>query len=190
MSRKTAPERRCVILSGCSGGGKSTLLEELSRHGLHTVREAGRQIVQQELAVQGTALPWQDTTAFVRKAVALSQHQIAAEQARAGEGLVITDRSVVDTISYLDFCGLETPPDLAEILETSNYNPTVFFTPPWEDLFTSDSERPKNFPAAVSEYRHLEKTYARLGYHIIELPKTSLAERCRFLEEKLESIAL
>lgn len=46
-----------VVLSGCSGGGKSTLLAELARRG-HAVRpEAGRLVVEAELAAGGGALP-------------------------------------------------------------------------------------------------------------------------------------
>ena len=36
---------RFIILSGCSGGGKSTLLAELARRGFATVEEPGRRIV-------------------------------------------------------------------------------------------------------------------------------------------------
>jgi predicted ATPase len=38
-----------VILSGCSGGRKSTLLAELGRCGHSIVEEPGRRIVKQEL---------------------------------------------------------------------------------------------------------------------------------------------
>jgi predicted ATPase len=39
---------RFVILSGCSGGGKSTLLAEFGRRGHSIVEEPGRRIVKQE----------------------------------------------------------------------------------------------------------------------------------------------
>ena len=41
---------RFVIISGCSGGGKSTLLAELARRGYRVVEEPGRRIVAEELA--------------------------------------------------------------------------------------------------------------------------------------------
>ncbi|MCL2892590.1 AAA family ATPase [Brenneria tiliae] len=37
-----------VIISGCSGGGKSTLLTELKRRGHAVVEEPGRRIIQEE----------------------------------------------------------------------------------------------------------------------------------------------
>jgi predicted ATPase len=54
----------CVVISGCSGGGKSTLLSELARRGYPVVEEPGRRIVQDELAGNGAALPWVDPVAF------------------------------------------------------------------------------------------------------------------------------
>ena len=49
---------RFVVISGCSGGGKSALLEELRRQGYPTVEEPGRRIVKEQLLSGGTALPW------------------------------------------------------------------------------------------------------------------------------------
>ncbi|HEY5105435.1 MAG TPA: AAA family ATPase [Caulobacteraceae bacterium] len=38
-----------MVISGCSGGGKSTLLAELGRRGHATIEEPGRRIVREEL---------------------------------------------------------------------------------------------------------------------------------------------
>ena len=63
---------RFVIISGCSGGGKSTVLAELARRGHAIVEEPGRRIVQEELRGAGCALPWVDPVAFARRAVAMA----------------------------------------------------------------------------------------------------------------------
>ena len=49
---------RFVVISGCSGGGKSTLLIELGQRGYATVEEPGRRIVKEEMLGAGLALPW------------------------------------------------------------------------------------------------------------------------------------
>jgi predicted ATPase len=49
---------RFILLSGCSGGGKSTLLAELAQRGFATIEEPGRRVVREELASGGDALPW------------------------------------------------------------------------------------------------------------------------------------
>ena len=49
---------RLVVLSGCSGGGKSALLAEMARRGRRVFPEAGRQVVREETFIGGGALPW------------------------------------------------------------------------------------------------------------------------------------
>lgn len=51
---------RFVVLSGCSGGGKSSLLAALARRGHAVVEEPGRRIVAEETRSGGSALPWTD----------------------------------------------------------------------------------------------------------------------------------
>lgn len=46
-----------VVLSGCSGGGESTLLAELASRGFETGAEPGRKILQQALNGAGVAFP-------------------------------------------------------------------------------------------------------------------------------------
>jgi predicted ATPase len=68
---KDAAIQRFVIISGCSGSGKSTLLAELGQRGFATVEEPGRRIVREELAGDGSALPWVNAAAFARRAIAM-----------------------------------------------------------------------------------------------------------------------
>ncbi len=60
---------RLIVISGCSGGGKSTLLDELRARGCAVVSEVGRRLLREELACGGTALPWADPTAFLRRKI-------------------------------------------------------------------------------------------------------------------------
>ena len=63
---------RLVLISGCSGGGKSTLLAELGRRHYAIVEEPGRRIIRQELVGEGVALPWVNATVFARRALDLA----------------------------------------------------------------------------------------------------------------------
>ncbi|MEH6787113.1 MAG: AAA family ATPase [Paracoccus sp. (in: a-proteobacteria)] len=85
---------RHVILSGCSGGGKSTLLAELARRGFPVVPEPGRRIVAQEKPGHGSALPWADPEAFARRAI-----EMALEDRRGLRGVtgwLFFDRGLID----------------------------------------------------------------------------------------------
>jgi predicted ATPase len=76
----TAPARsRLVVISGCSGGGKSSLLADLANRGHQVIGEPGRRAVQLKLAA-GLVLPWTDGDAFARRLLA------AAGRGPAGSG--------------------------------------------------------------------------------------------------------
>ena len=85
---------RQVVLSGCSSGGKSTLLTELERRGFTTVPEPGRRIVEEEQRGAGLALPWIDLAAFARRAIDLASkdRKRVCDEAR----WVFFDRGLVD----------------------------------------------------------------------------------------------
>ncbi|MGQ3212279.1 MAG: AAA family ATPase [Shinella sp.] len=172
---------RFIVLSGCSGGGKSTLLEELRRRGHAVVEEPGRRIVQEELASGGEALPWLDLTAFARRAIAMALAD--REAMRDHPGLVFFDRGLVDAASALEASGGE--PVLAGPAAGHRYNRGVFLTPPWPDIYAGDAERRHGLDAALEEYDRLEKLYPTLGYETVILPKVSVVERADFVLDHL-----
>ncbi len=164
---------RFVILSGCSGGGKSTLLEALKRRGHHVVAEPGRRIVTEELAGDGAALPWVDAAAFARRAIAMSLAD--REEAASVPDTVFFDRGLIDAASALEH--LTGEPALASFGRLHRYNRHVFLTPPWPEIYAADHERRHDFSAAVAEYERLCAVYPRLGYEIHILPKVGVQQR-------------
>lgn len=172
---------RFVILSGCSGGGKSTLLEALKRRGHSTVEEPGRRIVIEELEGDGSALPWVDAPAFARRAIAMSLAD--REKAKATSGTVFFDRGLIDAASALEHLTGEQV--LASLGQSHRYNSHVFLTPPWPEIYVGDHERRHDFSAAVAEYERLRATYPALGYEVHILPKIGVEERADFVHSVL-----
>ena len=172
---------RFVVISGCSGGGKSTLLAELARRGHAVVEEPGRRIVQQEIAGDGAALPWVDEAAFARRAVAMALEDRASASAHAG--WVFFDRGLVDAASGLQH--LTGEPALETLGRSHRYHRRVFLTPPWPEIYATDAERRHGFDAALAEYSRLLAAYPALGYEVIVLPKVSITERADFVLEAL-----
>lgn len=172
---------RFVILSGCSGGGKSTLLEALRLRGHHVVEEPGRRIVTEELDGGGSALPWVDTTAFARRAIDMSLAD--REAAAALPGIVFFDRGLIDAASALEH--LTSAPALASYGHLHRYNKHVFLTPPWPEIYVGDRERRHDLPEAVAEYERLRVAYPSLGYEVHVLPKIGVEERADFVHSVL-----
>ena len=168
---------RFVVISGCSGGGKSTLLAELGRRGHAVVEEPGRRIVRQELKGDGSALPWADEAAFARRAVVMA----LADRASAGalEGWVFFDRGLVDAAAGLQHLTGEQV--LSALRQSHRYHRRVFLAPPWRDIYVTDPERRHGFDAALAEYSRLLKAYPSLGYEVFVLPKVGIVERVDFV---------
>jgi predicted ATPase len=172
---------RFVVISGCSGGGKSTLLIELSQRGYATVEEPGRRIVREELLGDGRALPWVDGTAFARRAITLALADLS--EACHLDGWVFFDRGVIDAAAALQH--LTGEPALARIAQEHRFHQQVFLAPPWPEIYVTDPERHHGFDAAVAEYQRLLEVYRSLGYEVTILPKVSVLERADFVLDSL-----
>ncbi len=171
---------RCaVVLTGCSGGGKSTLLGALAARGYAVRPEAGRQIVREQMHLGGDALPWTDATKFVALAASRTMHLFNTTV--PDERATFFDRSLVDLTSFLDMKGLDVPDHLRRAVETYRYAPAVFVTPPWREIYVDEAERSKSFEDACREYDALVEGYLVAGYQLVEVPKVSVAERADFV---------
>jgi predicted ATPase len=172
---------RFVVLSGCSGGGKSPLLAELRRRGHAVVDEPGRRIVMEEVARGGAALPWIDLAAVARRAIEVA---ISDREAAMRLGWVFFDRGLVDAAAALEHAASE--PALGSLGRAHRYHRVVFLTPPWPEIFDSDPERRHGFGDALAEYARLERAYLGLGYRVVVLPKTDVEARADVVISKLE----
>ncbi len=164
-----------VIVSGCSGGGKSALMAELERRGFAVHHEAGRQVVKEQLHIGGDALPWADAAKFIELTVSRTMH--AMIRAGVSGELAFFDRGIIDQISGADVMGLPVAPHLREAARLFRRHGTVFLVPPWREIYRRDAERRHGFEEAAAAYGPLRAAYEAHGYDIVELPKTSVAAR-------------
>lgn len=172
---------RFVVISGCSGGGKSTLLAELNRRGYSVIEEPGRRIVREETTSGGTCLPWTDMAAFLRRAVAMSLADRVS--AAASTGWVFFDRGLVDAAAGLQHLTGEAV--VESLGRTHRFYRRVFLAPPWPELYLTDPERRHGFEFAVAEYSRLLEIYPELGYEVLILPKLEVGKRADFVLKAL-----
>lgn len=177
------PEPRRFVISGCSGGGKSTLIAEMARRGYAVKPEPGREIVREQMAAGGDGLPWTDMARFAELCIERSIR--FHREAGVEPGPVLFDRSLLDAVNARQQHGLPVGEDHRAALRQYRYAPTVFMAPPWEELFSSDPERRHAFADAVAEYEALTAFYPAQGYRVVVLPRLPVGQRADFLESEL-----
>lgn len=170
---------RLFIFTGGPGSGKTTLLAAAAASGLNVGQEAGRAIIQSQLAIGGPALPWADQALYSELMLDRDIQTHAA--ASASGAITLCDRGVPDIIGYRRLCGLPVAAHAAKAAELYRYNAAVFFAPPWREIYVTDAERKQDWAEAVRTFETLRDVYAELGYRIVELPKAPVAERLRFV---------
>ena len=172
---------RHIVLSGCSGGGKSTLLAELESRGFATVPEPGRRIVEEEQCGDGLALPWFDLAAFADRALRLAAED--RKRLTGKDGWVFFDRGLVDAAVALEYATGRPARDV--LASYDRYHQTVFLTPPWPEIYVTDKERQHDLAAAVAEYDRLLIAFRELGYDTLIVPKVRVEERADFVVRHL-----
>jgi predicted ATPase len=172
---------RYIIVSGCSGGGKSTLLGELQKRGFAIAAEPGRRIVKQQLEAGGEALPWVNMAAFAQQAIEMALQDLADAERRPS--VTFFDRGLVDAVAGLHHATGE--PMRLDLIAANRFHVDVFMTPPWPELYQTDSERRHGLEEAIAEYDRLVKLYPSLGYRVRLLPKISVAQRADYILSQL-----
>lgn len=176
------PLRR-IVISGCSGGGKSTLIEALASRGFHTCAEAGRIIIRQELETDGQALPWIDPRVFAERLAILAINQFNASAEL--DKLTFFDRCVVESLVYSQMLGVRLSPSVRQAAMECHYDDPIFIVPPWQEIFANDHERRHNLIDAVAEYEALSQTFVEFGYKVCVIPRMAVEDRIGFIFDEL-----
>src|SRR5580692_6478454 len=130
---------RLIVITGGPGSGKSTLIDALGELDICTMPEAGRAIIQDQVAIGGEALPWSNRRAFAE--LMLSWEMRSYRAALRSSGPVFFDRAVPDVLGYLRLSELPVPSHVDRATQVFRYHRRVFVAPPWPEIFASDAER-------------------------------------------------
>lgn len=168
------------MLTGSPGSGKSTLLSALAASGEICYEECSRTLIKEQLAGAGCSVPWGDLPAFAQECSRRMHAQIADS---APHARCFFDRGLPDLIGYLNHGGYRAPD--AWIRDARVYAPTVFFAPPWDEIYVNDAERPQTFAEAETLGAHVRQAYLDCGFELIELAKGSVRDRLRQVRDFL-----
>lgn len=171
------------VITGGPGVGKTTLLEVLAKQGFPYVPEVAREIIREQVAQNGDALPWANIPAYTR--LMLSRSVEAFEQYQKRESVLFFDRGIPDTLAYTHLTHQPISSELRYAVQDFRYNPLVFILPPWPEIYQTDSERKQTYQEAVETYDIMLTTYQQLAYTPVIVPKGTPEERANFVIDTL-----
>jgi predicted ATPase len=171
------------IFTGGPGAGKTTTLEALRGRGYACVDEAARCVLRQQAETGGNATHDGDRARYrdLMLELGLRDYQAMTEIAAP----VFFDRGIPELSGYGNAPGEPDPPALVNAIADCRYNPRVFLFPAWEAIYVHDDLRKHTFEHAVGVTELSREVYLRHGYTIVDVPRTSLEERVRFVLGKL-----
>jgi len=175
---------RFHVITGASGGGKSTLVTTLKELGYATVPEPALAIMREQLECNGRLLPSIDRNAFLEAVLARSVQD--HEAARSLEGPVFFDRGIPE---WARFLGASAQPD-AWPAGRCRYAGTVFVAEPWPEIYVRDHYRQHGFERAARSYEPTISAYIEAGYGTCVIPKASVQERVDFILSRVGARAL
>ncbi|MBE8718244.1 AAA family ATPase [Cellvibrio polysaccharolyticus] len=165
------------VLSGGPGGGKTTILNALVKHGYDVVSESAREVIRERLNAGLSARP--DPVPFARD---ILRRDI--EKYRNTDNSVhptFFDRGILDAMYMLDAENALVDDEAFQYVHSFPYNATVFLLPPWREIYQTDSERDQTFEQAIDVFEGLKRWYLQWGYKTLEVPPGNLEYRLSFI---------
>lgn len=165
------------------GGGKSTILKELSSLGYKCISEPARQILKEQRAAGKDGTPERNPAGFNK--LMLEKMISDYESSLNDNDTIIFDRGIADVIAYAELLNT----DKSAAIKAANqykYNSNVFMFDAWEEIYTNDDERKMSFELSAGFAKSVRNVYKCLGYKIIDVPFVSVDERVELIVESIQ----
>jgi len=177
------------VLTGAPGSGKTSILRVLAATGYAVVEEAATDVNVARLAA-GDTQPWTDPV-FIER-IAVLQRQRREEPVGPEAAAQVHDRSAVCTLALAHHLGRPVPAvleaEIARITEAGYFDRRVFFVRPLGFLQLTEVRRISYEESLVFERVH-ETDYLRLGFEIVDVPASPVAERAAAIDAHIRSRA-
>ncbi|MBC8265687.1 MAG: ATP-binding protein [Flavobacteriales bacterium] len=170
-----------IVITGAPGTGKTAIIDCLKKLGYSCSKEISREIIAEQLASGGDILPWKNLQAFSERVAALRKVQF---DNAPNNKIHFFDRGIVDVIAYMRIDNLEIDNYLIKKCKEMKYSKSVFYTPIWEEIYIKDKERKEDIFQAKLIEKELITAYKEFDYNLIEIPKSNIKERVKFILSK------
>jgi predicted ATPase len=164
-----------VVFTGGPGAGKTTLLAKLASMGYATVEESARAIIADRLAAGLSRRP--NRSEFAQQILSRDIEKYVAEPQTSQ--WVFFDRGLIDALGMLQEVSPLPSEELKAMLTKYPFHRPVFILPPWEAIYSTDTERDQTYAEAVGVYEKLLRWYRSCGYDVHEVPRLPVTQRAR-----------
>lgn len=169
------------IITGAPGTGKTSIINCLKKQGFSCSDEISREIITEQIANGGDTVPWKNLERFSERVATM--RTIQYESVKANK-IHFFDRGIIDVIAYMKIDKLDINKNLIDSCKKNKYANIVFYTPIWEEIYITDSERKEDIIRAIEIEKTLIYFYKLFGYKLVEIPKSSIEERVDFILSK------
>tara|TARA_B110000503_G_scaffold7779_1_gene10595 strand:- start:5747 stop:6286 length:540 start_codon:yes stop_codon:yes gene_type:complete len=168
-----------IVLIGGPGTGKTTIINELVKEGYCCMKEVSRAVIL-KAKEEGIEQLFLTEPLLFSKMLLEGREKQYKSAAALQANIVFFDRGIPDIHAYLDYVNIKYPPYFVEKSNTYKYT-KIFHFAPWKEIHTTDNERYESFEESVKIDAYLVEAYSELGYHLIQVPFGSAAERTTFI---------
>lgn len=175
--------KEIIVLIGGPSSGKTTLINTLIEKGHICYPEISREVIK-EAQQKGIDQLFLENPLLFSELLLEGRVKQFKSACNEKTDIVFLDRGLPDVLAYMHYIGDSYPKTFHETCENHKYT-KVFVLPPWKEIYVSDAERYESYEQAVLIHDHLEETYRKYGYELIEIPKDTVENRAAFIFEQL-----
>lgn len=168
-----------IVFVGGPSTGKTRVINKLRNKGCFCFEEVSRQITIKAQKEGISQLFLDNPLLFSQKLLQgrIDQYKKARQ---INEELCFFDRGIPEVSAYMNYKKETVPKTFLNAEQKHRYD-KVFLFPLWKEIYKSDNERYESFEEARAIHPYIESTYKNLGYSLIEVPKTSVDARVKFI---------
>jgi len=138
-------------------------------------------LIEEQIKIGGNLIPWINRYAFEKE---LLKRKINAYLSSPDNKICFFDRGIPEAIAFFRLEDKSIPNEFFGAAEKYKDNEKIFVLPPWKDIYKNRPLRPQTWNEALRLHELIVEAYTELKYKIIKVPKKTVEERTKFMEEK------
>ena len=176
-----------ILLTGGPGTGKTSVINSFENEGYFCFHEVIREMTKNATTdsenatiIEANPIASVADPELFNQTLLRNRVQQFNEATLHHHDVLFYDRGIPDIVAYMDFFNQTYQQDFITQCKKNIYD-KVFLFPIWKEIYVEDDERFESLEIAQKIDTSLRKVYTKLGYELIEVPFTSIKERCDFI---------